>query len=77
MKIIYGTSNKNKVIAMKKILKDNDINAEIYTLRDIGFSEKIIEDGKIKKSLVTDLWLEKYDLIKFSERYIEVFYEKE
>ena len=46
MKIIYGTSNKNKVIAMKKILKDNDINAEIYTLRDIGFSEKIIEDGK-------------------------------
>lgn len=46
MKIIYGTSNKNKVIAMKKILKDNDINAEIYTLQDIGFSEKIIEDGK-------------------------------
>lgn len=39
--------------------------------------EKIIEDGKIKKNLVTDLWLEKYDLIKFAERYIEVFYEKE
>ena len=46
MKIIYGTSNKNKVIAMKKILKDNNVKAEIYTLKDIGFYEKIIEDGK-------------------------------
>ena len=46
MKIIYGTGNKNKVIAMKKILKDNNVKAEIYTLKDIGFYEKIIEDGK-------------------------------
>ena len=46
MEIIYGTSNSNKVISMKKILKENDINLKMYTLKDIGFDQKIIEDGK-------------------------------
>lgn len=46
MEIIYGTSNSNKVISMKKILKENDINLKMYTLKDIGFIQKIIEDGK-------------------------------
>lgn len=46
MKIIYGTSNKNKVIAMQKILKENGINAELYTLKDIGFDKEIVENGK-------------------------------
>ncbi len=46
MKIIYGTGNKSKVEAMKKILKENNINAELVTLKDIGFNEEIIEDGK-------------------------------
>ena len=46
MNIIYGTSNKNKVIAMEKILKENDANFNLYTLKDIGFNKEIIEDGK-------------------------------
>ena len=46
MEIIYGTSNKNKVEAMRKILTENNIKAELYTLKDIGFNQEIIEDGK-------------------------------
>ena len=45
MEIIYGTSNAEKVVSMKKILNENKINAELYTLKDIGFDQKIIEDG--------------------------------
>ena len=47
MKIIYGTTNKGKVEAMKKILKEDKIeNIEIETLKDINFDEEIVEDGK-------------------------------
>ena len=46
MEIIYGTSNKNKVVSMTKIFRENNINAKLYTLKDIGFSQEIIEDGK-------------------------------
>lgn len=46
MEIIYGTSNKNKVISMMKILKENNVNAKLYTLKDIGFNQEIIEDGE-------------------------------
>lgn len=46
MDIIYGTSNNNKVIAMDKILKENHVNAKLYTLKDIGFNKEIIENGK-------------------------------
>ena len=46
MEIIYGTSNQNKVISMTKILKENNIHAKLYTLKDIGFNKEIIEDGK-------------------------------
>ena len=43
MKIIYGTTNKGKVEAMKKILKEDKIeNIEIETLKDIEFNEEII-----------------------------------
>ena len=45
MEIIYGTSNPGKVEAMKKILKENKINAKMFTLKDIGFNQEIIEDG--------------------------------
>lgn len=45
MQIIYGTSNKNKVTSMRKILEENNVNAQLYTLADIGFNQKIIEDG--------------------------------
>lgn len=46
MEIIYGTSNKNKVISMMKILRENNVNAKLYTLKDIGFNQEIIEDGE-------------------------------
>ena len=46
MNIIYGTSNRNKVVVMEKILKENNVNFKLYTLKDIGFNKKIIEDGK-------------------------------
>lgn len=46
MEIIYGTGNQNKVISMTKILKENNVDAKIYTLKDIGFNQEIIEDGK-------------------------------
>lgn len=45
MEIIYGTTNNNKVISMKRILKENNIDANIYTLKDIGFNKKINENG--------------------------------
>ena len=45
MQIIYGTSNKNKVTSMRKILEENNVNAQLYTLADIGFNQEIIEDG--------------------------------
>lgn len=46
MKILYGTGNKEKVEAMKKIIKSHGFNAELFTIKDIGFNQEIIEDGK-------------------------------
>lgn len=46
MKILYGTSNKAKVEVMKKIILAHGFDAELYTIKDIGFDKEIIEDGK-------------------------------
>ena len=46
MKILYGTGNRGKVENVKKIIKAHGFDAEIYTLKDINFTEEIIEDGK-------------------------------
>jgi len=45
MKIIYGTTNKAKVEAMYGIVKNYGFDAEIFTLKDIGFTDEIVEDG--------------------------------
>lgn len=45
MKILYGTTNKAKVEAMYGIVRNYGFDAEIYTLKDIGFTDEIIEDG--------------------------------
>ena len=45
MKIIYGTTNKAKLEAMYGIIKSYGFDAELYTLKDIGFTDEIIEDG--------------------------------
>ena len=62
MKIIYGTSNKNKVISMIKILEENNANAKLYTLSDIGFNKEIIEDGKTfeENSYIKAMAIKKY-----------------
>ncbi len=46
MNIIYGTTNKEKCIALNKILKNLNIDAKIENLKDIGFTDEIIEDGE-------------------------------
>ena len=46
MKIIYGTGNKGKLEQVKSFFKINNINVEILSLKDIGFNQDIIEDGK-------------------------------
>lgn len=43
MKIIYGTTNKNKIEEMKQYFKD--YNIELVSLNDIGFNDEIIENG--------------------------------
>ena len=46
MKILYGTGNKAKVEAMRNIIKSHGFDAELYTIKDIGFDKDVIEDGK-------------------------------
>ncbi len=46
MEIIYGTTNKAKVEAMNKIIREHGFQAKLYTLKDIGFTDEIVEDGK-------------------------------
>ncbi len=46
MKIIYGTSNKGKLQEIKDFFKNNKIDAEILSLKDINFNEEIEENGQ-------------------------------
>lgn len=46
MKMIYGTSNANKVIDINEIIKAHGADIEVVSLKDIGFSKEIEEDGK-------------------------------
>lgn len=46
MKILYGTGNKAKIEAVQKIIKVHGFDAELYTLKDIGFDKEIVENGK-------------------------------
>lgn len=45
MKILYGTGNKAKVEAMKKIIKVHGFDAELFTIKDIGFDQDVEENG--------------------------------
>lgn len=45
MEIIYGTHNKAKIEAMKRIIKSNGFDAKLITPKDIGFNQDIVEDG--------------------------------
>jgi len=46
MKMVYGSSNANKVKDIKAIIKAHGAEIEVLSLKDIGFSGDIIEDGK-------------------------------
>lgn len=46
MKILYGTGNKEKVEAMKKIIKIHNLDVELMTIKDINFNEEIEENGE-------------------------------
>lgn len=60
MKVIYGTTNKNKIIEMQQYFKD--YNMELISLNDIGFDEVIIEDGDtfLKNSLIKAQAIKKF-----------------
>lgn len=45
MKIIYATGNKEKIAEIKKLFENHKIEAEILSLKDIGFNEEIDENG--------------------------------
>lgn len=46
MQIIYGTGNIGKLNQVRSFFKINKVNMEILSLKDIGFSEDIVENGK-------------------------------
>lgn len=47
MKIIYGTTNKGKVNQVKEFFEATGItDVEFLSLKDIGFTDEIVEDGK-------------------------------
>ena len=45
MKLIYGTSNQNKINQVKDYLNTTDIDLEIVSIKDLGFNEDIEENG--------------------------------
>lgn len=45
MKIIYGSTNQGKINEVKTLFKNHGIETEILSLKDIGFNEKIEENG--------------------------------
>lgn len=46
MKMIYGSSNVNKVKDIKSIIKAHGTDIEVISLKDIGFTGEIVEDGE-------------------------------
>lgn len=45
MKVIYGTTNLNKLKDMREIIKTNKADMEAISLKDINFNEEIEENG--------------------------------
>ena len=45
MKIIYGSTNQEKIKEVKTLFKNHNIEAEILSLKDIGFNEEIDDNG--------------------------------
>lgn len=45
MKIIYGTSNLGKIKQVEDFFKATNVDVDIISLKNIGFNQKIVEDG--------------------------------
>ena len=62
MRFIYGTGNEHKKNQVIEMLKFKGIDAEILTLKDIGFDKTIIEDGKTfeENSLIKAIEIQKF-----------------
>ncbi len=45
MKIIYGTTNQGKINEVKTLFKNHGIETNVLSLHDIGFNDKIDENG--------------------------------
>ena len=45
MRILYGTGNKAKVEAMRKIIRIHGLDVDLLTTKDVGFDQEIVEDG--------------------------------
>lgn len=45
MKILYGTGNKAKVESMRKIIEVHGFNAELFTIKDVGYDQDVEETG--------------------------------
>lgn len=62
MKFIYGTGNKAKVEQVKAFFKTQDLELNILSLKDIGFSEEIEENGETfeENSMIKAKAIKKY-----------------
>lgn len=45
MKLIIATQNNNKVIEFKKIISDNKLDFDVYSLKDLNILDEVEEDG--------------------------------
>ena len=46
MKILYATSNKGKIAELNRTIRLESLEAEVITLKDIGFQEEVEENGE-------------------------------
>lgn len=62
MRFIYGTSNVEKIKAVKEFFKEQNKEIDIISLKDIGFNEEIVEDGDTfeENSLIKAKAIKKY-----------------
>lgn len=69
MKLIVATNNKGKIEEIKAMLNDFD---EVLSLKDIGFTDEAIEDGKTFLENATKKALFYYNALK--EKYTDFFF---
>ena len=62
MKIIYGSTNEEKIKEIRVLFRNHNIKANVLSLKDIGFYEEIEENGQTfeENSLIKALAIKKY-----------------